>query len=94
MVLDLLVASVDAIEADLATLDGVDRLVAAAHGRSVDARFANAGHGLGRAFTGSVAGFIPNLGQAKKDDPATLAQVGFDANHPERDPRRDVHDKG
>jgi len=42
--------SVDAIEADLATPDGVDRLVAASHGREVDALLANAGHGLGHAF--------------------------------------------
>jgi short-subunit dehydrogenase len=43
-------AGVDAIEVDLATVDGVDRLVAAANGRAVDALLANAGHGLGHAF--------------------------------------------
>jgi short-subunit dehydrogenase len=43
-------ATVDVIEADLATLDGVDRLYAATHGRAVDALLANAGHGLGHAF--------------------------------------------
>jgi uncharacterized protein len=43
-------ASVDAIEADLATLDGVDRLYAALGGRAVDALLANAGHGLGKGF--------------------------------------------
>ena len=43
-------ASVDAIEADLATLDGVDRLYAALRGRAVDALLANAGHGLGKGF--------------------------------------------
>lgn len=42
--------SVEAIEADLATQEGVDRLYAAAAGRPVDALFANAGHGLGHAF--------------------------------------------
>lgn len=42
--------TVEAIEADLATQDGVDRLYAAAAGRPVDALFANAGHGLGHAF--------------------------------------------
>jgi short-subunit dehydrogenase len=42
--------SVDAIEADLATLSGVDQLCAATRGRPVDALLANAGHGLGRAF--------------------------------------------
>ena len=41
---------VDAIVVDLATLDGVDRLVEAARGRPVDALLANAGHGLGKAF--------------------------------------------
>jgi len=43
-------ANVEAIEADLATLKGVDALVAAAKGRPVDALLANAGHGLGKAF--------------------------------------------
>jgi short-subunit dehydrogenase len=41
---------VDAVQADLATRDGVDRLEAALRGRSVDALLANAGHGLGHAF--------------------------------------------
>jgi short-subunit dehydrogenase len=43
-------ASVESVEADLATLDGVDKLCAAANGRHVSALFANAGRGLGRAF--------------------------------------------
>ena len=43
-------AAVEAIEADLATLNGVDRLYAATKGRPVDALLANAGHGLGHAF--------------------------------------------
>lgn len=43
-------ASVDAVEADLATLEGNDRLCAAIGGRPVDALLANAGHGLGHAF--------------------------------------------
>ena len=42
--------AVDAIEADLATLEGVDRLYAATHGRPVAALLANAGRGLGRGF--------------------------------------------
>jgi short-subunit dehydrogenase len=42
--------SVEALETDLATLDGVERLWTAAGGRTVDALLANAGHGLGRAF--------------------------------------------
>jgi short-subunit dehydrogenase len=43
-------AQVDALQADLATLDGVDKLYAAAGGRPVDALLANAGRGLGHAF--------------------------------------------
>jgi short-subunit dehydrogenase len=43
-------ASVDAVEADLASLEGVDRLYAAIKGRPVGALLANAGHGLGHAF--------------------------------------------
>jgi uncharacterized protein len=43
-------AQVEAVEADLATLEGVDKLYAAANGRSVDALLANAGHGLGKGF--------------------------------------------
>jgi short-subunit dehydrogenase len=42
--------SVDAIQADLATLEGVDQLYAATNGRPVDALLANAGRGLGHAF--------------------------------------------
>lgn len=41
---------VDAVFADLATTEGVDRVVAALRGRAVDVLLANAGHGLGRAF--------------------------------------------
>ncbi|MFL5025053.1 MAG: SDR family NAD(P)-dependent oxidoreductase [Microvirga sp.] len=165
-------SEVEAIEADLATVEGVDKLYAAAKGRPVGALLANAGHGLGHAFfdqdfaearhvidtnitgtlyliqkvgrdmrarnegriliTGSIAGFMPGtfqavyngtkafidsfsfalraelkdtdvtvtclmpgatetefferagmedtqVGQDKKDDPAYVAQVGFDA---------------
>jgi short-subunit dehydrogenase len=164
--------AIDVVEADLATMSGVDALYAATKGRKVDALLANAGHGLGNAFldqdfaevrhvidtnitgtiyliqkvardmrtrgagriliTGSVAGFIPGtyhavyngtkafidsfsfalraelkdtgvtvtclmpgptdteffkradmldtaVGQGKKDDPADVAKVGFDA---------------
>ena len=42
--------SVDAIEADLSTLLGVDRLYNAINGRPVDVLLANAGRGLGRGF--------------------------------------------
>lgn len=43
-------AAADAIEADLATLEGVDKLYSAVNGRPVGALLANAGHGLGHAF--------------------------------------------
>ena len=42
--------TVHAVQVDLATSEGVDRLLAAAKDRPVDALLANAGHGLGRAF--------------------------------------------
>jgi short-subunit dehydrogenase len=43
-------AETSVVEADLATISGVDRLWAATASRPVDALLANAGHGLGRAF--------------------------------------------
>jgi uncharacterized protein len=46
----ILGAAVEALEADLAMLDGVDRLYAAIKGRPVEALLANAGHGLGHGF--------------------------------------------
>ncbi len=44
--------AVDALNVDLATIEGVDRLYEAveADGRSVDILMANAGRGLGKAF--------------------------------------------
>ena len=42
--------SVEALEADLSTTEGVDRLYAAIGGRPVGALLANAGRGLGRGF--------------------------------------------
>lgn len=165
-------ASVHAVQADLSTVEGVDKLYAAIGSRPVDALLANAGTGLGGAFldqdmarwrrivdtnifgtlyliqkvgrdlrargsgriliTGSIAGFVPGafqavyngskmfldsfsfalrnelkntgvtvtclmpgatdtdfferadmldtpVGEAKKDDPAMVARVGFDA---------------
>lgn len=41
---------VETVEADLATLTGVDKLYTATKGRPIDALLANAGHGLGQAF--------------------------------------------
>ena len=43
-------AAVDAVEADLATPEGVGELTARVGGRPVGALLANAGHGLGKAF--------------------------------------------
>lgn len=42
--------SVETLQVDLSTLDGVDQLLARAGGRQVDLLCANAGHGLGHAF--------------------------------------------
>jgi short-subunit dehydrogenase len=42
--------AVEAVEADLATTKGVDKLIAALGRRQVDALLANAGRGLGKAF--------------------------------------------
>lgn len=42
--------TVDAIQTDLATMQGVEQLYAAAKGRPVDALLANADHGLGHSF--------------------------------------------
>ncbi len=41
---------VDAVEADLATMEGVNTLYGSLHGRPVQALLANAGRGLGKAF--------------------------------------------
>jgi short-subunit dehydrogenase len=41
---------VQSVEADLATIEGVDRLLAAAAGRRIDVLCANAGRGLGHGF--------------------------------------------
>jgi short-subunit dehydrogenase len=43
-------AKVDALQADLATFEGVDKLYATIGGRSVEALLANAGRGLGKGF--------------------------------------------
>ena len=43
-------SNVTAVQADLSTIEGVDKLYAAGAGRPVDALLANAGRGLGRAF--------------------------------------------
>jgi uncharacterized protein len=43
-------AAVEALEVDLATVEGGDRLYASTKGRPVDALLANAGRGLGKGF--------------------------------------------
>jgi len=43
-------AQVEFVETDLSTIQGNNHLLAAAQGRPIDLLFANAGHGLGRAF--------------------------------------------
>ncbi len=48
-------AAVEAIQADLATTEGVDKLYAAAKGRPVAALLANAGRGLGHAFLDRIS---------------------------------------
>jgi uncharacterized protein len=47
---EMLGATVDSLECDLATRAGVDQLLACVGPRAVDALLANAGHGLGGAF--------------------------------------------
>ena len=53
--------AVDALQVDLATLEGVDKLYAAAQGRPVDALLANAGHGLGHSFLEQDFGEIKHV---------------------------------
>ena len=43
-------ATVEAVQVDLSTTEGVDKLLAATKGRDVEALLANAGRGLGHAF--------------------------------------------
>jgi len=43
-------AAVEAVEADLSTIEGVNKLYAMIRGRSVEALLANAGRGLGKGF--------------------------------------------
>jgi uncharacterized protein len=54
-------ANFQAIKADLATTEGVDKLVATAAGRPVDVLIANAGRGLGDAFLDQDFGKIRDV---------------------------------
>src|SRR3954467_11459811 len=51
----------EAAKADLATLDGVDKLYAAVNGRPVDALLANAGRGLGHGFLDQHFNDVPHV---------------------------------
>jgi uncharacterized protein len=51
-------AEVTALKVDLADIEGVDRLLAAANGREIDYLLANAGQGLGQAFLDQDFGAI------------------------------------
>ncbi len=53
--------AVEPVEADLATLEGLDRLCDAIGGRPVDLLLANAGHGLGGAFLDQEFGAIRHV---------------------------------
>lgn len=52
---------VQAVQADLATREGVDKFYEAAHGRPVDALLANAGHGLGGGFLDQDFGDVKHV---------------------------------
>ena len=54
-------ARVDEVQADLATTEGVDKLLAAIAGRPVDALAANAGQGLGKGFLDQDFGDITQV---------------------------------
>lgn len=54
-------ATVETLESDLATTEGVDRLVAKIGGRRVAVLCANAGHGLGHAFLDQEWGEIRHV---------------------------------
>jgi short-subunit dehydrogenase len=70
---------VEAIEADLATIEGVDKLYQATQGRSVDALLANAGIGLGGAFLDQDFGDVRHVIDTNITGTIYLAQkVGKD----------------
>jgi short-subunit dehydrogenase len=52
---------IEAVEADLATIEGVDRLIAETDGRDIDLLLANAGRGLGNAFVDQDFGEVRRL---------------------------------
>jgi uncharacterized protein len=50
---------VEAVEADLASIEGVEKLYAATRGRRIEALLANAGRGLGKSFLDQ--NFMPDV---------------------------------
>src|SRR5215216_196692 len=64
-------AAVEAVEADLATIEGVDKLYVAVKGRSVDALLANAGRGLGRGFLDQDFNEVRKVIDTKSPGPST-----------------------
>jgi NAD(P)-dependent dehydrogenase (short-subunit alcohol dehydrogenase family) len=78
-------AAVDAVQADLSTIAGVDKLYAAIGNRTVEALLANAGRGLGKGFLDQTDFFEradmmdTKVGTSKKDDAAEVAETGFKA---------------
>jgi uncharacterized protein len=101
-------AEVEAVQADLATTEGVDKLYAATKGRTVDALLANAGRGLGRAFldqdfnkarrvidtnvTGTVYSFSFALREELKDTKVTVTCLMPGATETEFFKRADMMD--
>lgn len=59
--LRMLGATVEVVQAELASRQGVDQLVDAIAGRPVDALLANAGHGLGKGFLEQEFGDIQHV---------------------------------
>jgi uncharacterized protein len=71
--------NVEAVKADLATTDGVDKLYKKINGRQVDALLANAGRGLGRAFLDQDFGDIRRVIDTSVTGTVNLVQkVGRD----------------
>jgi short-subunit dehydrogenase len=75
-------ATVESVEADLATADGVAQLYARLNGRTLDALIANAGHGLGKAFLDQSLSDIRHVVDTNITGTlALLHQVGRDMRH-------------
>lgn len=59
-------AEVEAVQVDLATTEGVDKLYAAAKGRAVDALVANAGWGPGAMRSSTKISLRPGVSSIRK----------------------------